>query len=241
MTHRLPPTVPIRARQKSSGSGNGARSLYGSASSLPSSVSRTIAQSSCESAQSSRAERKNEPRSNGLHSSTAFSLLSAQNKEPVPFLCTSSFLYVRALLHAVIAAHKELRAVRARLHAAAVDRRHVEVVWLQAEAAGKHRTRRFVDKAGIARRHAHAAVADPAAVLRAGPCPLQQSRKCENKGSEFGDDADFTPYYGLGVIVIDACTAHSGMVRTRRSTRSASCFRTMRCCRIRFPFLRRRK
>jgi len=50
-----------------------------------------------------------------------------------------------------------------------------------------------------------------------------------------------SPYYGLGVIVIDACTAHSGMVRTRRSTRSASCFRTMRCCRIRFPFLRRRK
>ena len=37
-------------------------------------------------------------------------------------------------------------------------------------------------------------------------------RKYENKGSEFGDDADFTPYYGPGVIGIDACTAHSGMV-----------------------------
>ena len=37
-------------------------------------------------------------------------------------------------------------------------------------------------------------------------------RKYENKGSEFGDDADFTPYYGPGVIAIDACTAHSGMV-----------------------------
>ena len=36
--------------------------------------------------------------------------------------------------------------------------------------------------------------------------------KYENKGSEFGDDADFTPYYGPGVIGIDACTAHSGMV-----------------------------
>lgn len=37
-------------------------------------------------------------------------------------------------------------------------------------------------------------------------------RKYENKGSEFGDDADFTPYYGPGVIAIDACTAYSGMV-----------------------------
>ena len=34
----------------------------------------------------------------------------------------------------------------------------------------------------------------------------------EHKGSEFGDDADFTPYYGPGIIAIDACTAHSGFV-----------------------------
>ncbi len=27
----------------------------------------------------------------------------------------------------------------------------------------------------------------------------------EGKGSEFGDDADFTPYYGKGVIGLDAC------------------------------------
>lgn len=34
----------------------------------------------------------------------------------------------------------------------------------------------------------------------------------EGKGSEFGEDADFSPYFGEGVIAIDACTAHSGMV-----------------------------
>lgn len=34
----------------------------------------------------------------------------------------------------------------------------------------------------------------------------------EHKGSEFGADADFTPYYGGGVIAIDACTAHTGFV-----------------------------
>ena len=31
----------------------------------------------------------------------------------------------------------------------------------------------------------------------------------ENKGSEFGPDADFSPYYGRGVIALDACTAFS--------------------------------
>ena len=31
----------------------------------------------------------------------------------------------------------------------------------------------------------------------------------ENKGSEFGPDADFGPYYGRGVIALDACTALS--------------------------------
>ena len=34
----------------------------------------------------------------------------------------------------------------------------------------------------------------------------------EGKGSEFGPDADFTPYYGQGVIALDACTAVSGFV-----------------------------
>ena len=34
----------------------------------------------------------------------------------------------------------------------------------------------------------------------------------EQKGSEFGEDDDFTPYYGKGVIAIDACTAHTGFV-----------------------------
>lgn len=34
----------------------------------------------------------------------------------------------------------------------------------------------------------------------------------ENKCSEFGEDADFSPYYGKNIIAIDACTAHSGKV-----------------------------
>lgn len=34
----------------------------------------------------------------------------------------------------------------------------------------------------------------------------------ENKGSEFGADADFSPFYGDGIIAIDACTSYSGQV-----------------------------
>ena len=34
----------------------------------------------------------------------------------------------------------------------------------------------------------------------------------EKKGSEFGKDADFSPYSAPGVIALDACTAHSGRV-----------------------------
>ena len=36
--------------------------------------------------------------------------------------------------------------------------------------------------------------------------------KYEKKGSEFGADADFSPYYGNRIIALDACTAHSGRV-----------------------------
>lgn len=36
--------------------------------------------------------------------------------------------------------------------------------------------------------------------------------RLEGKGSEFGADADFSPYYGSGIIALDACTAHSGTV-----------------------------
>jgi hypothetical protein len=36
--------------------------------------------------------------------------------------------------------------------------------------------------------------------------------KYEGKGSEFGEDADFSPYYGPGIIAIDACTARSKKV-----------------------------
>ncbi len=36
--------------------------------------------------------------------------------------------------------------------------------------------------------------------------------KLEGKGTEFDSDADFSPYYGNGVIALDACTAFSGKV-----------------------------
>ena len=42
-------------------------------------------------------------------------------------------------------------------------------------------------------------------------CSYGHSRY-ENKGSEFGLDADFSPYYGPGVIALDACTAYSRKV-----------------------------
>ena len=34
----------------------------------------------------------------------------------------------------------------------------------------------------------------------------------EHRGSEFGPDADFSPYRAPGVIALDACTAYSGRV-----------------------------
>ena len=36
--------------------------------------------------------------------------------------------------------------------------------------------------------------------------------RIEERCSEFGPDADFTPYYGNGIIALDACTAVSGFV-----------------------------
>lgn len=36
--------------------------------------------------------------------------------------------------------------------------------------------------------------------------------KYEHKGSEFGPDADFSPYYDPGMIALDACTAHSNRI-----------------------------
>ena len=36
--------------------------------------------------------------------------------------------------------------------------------------------------------------------------------KYEHKGSEFEEDADFSPYYGPGVIALDACTAYSQQI-----------------------------
>ena len=34
----------------------------------------------------------------------------------------------------------------------------------------------------------------------------------ENEGTEFGPDADFSPFFGPGVLAIDACTAYSNRV-----------------------------
>lgn len=34
----------------------------------------------------------------------------------------------------------------------------------------------------------------------------------QNKGTEFGADADFTPYVADGIIALDACTAYSGII-----------------------------
>lgn len=36
--------------------------------------------------------------------------------------------------------------------------------------------------------------------------------KYEHRGSEFDDDADFSPYYAPGIIAIDGCTSHSRQV-----------------------------
>lgn len=36
--------------------------------------------------------------------------------------------------------------------------------------------------------------------------------KFEGKGTEFGRDADFSPYVAPGIIALDACTAYSGIV-----------------------------
>ncbi len=36
--------------------------------------------------------------------------------------------------------------------------------------------------------------------------------KYECRGSEHGEDADYSPYYGDGIIAMDACTARSRRV-----------------------------
>ena len=40
------------------------------------------------------------------------------------------------------------------------------------------------------------------------PLSVEYERKC----SEFGDDADFSPYYGKGIVAIDACTVRSKQI-----------------------------
>ena len=36
--------------------------------------------------------------------------------------------------------------------------------------------------------------------------------KIDHNGSEFGSDAVFTPFYGNGIIALDACTSRTGFV-----------------------------
>ena len=35
---------------------------------------------------------------------------------------------------------------------------------------------------------------------------------CDHSGSQFCPDANFRPFYGTGIIALDACTAVSGFV-----------------------------
>ena len=64
---------------------------------------------------------------------------------------------------------------------------------------------------GIDAAHAGLTVDGKTVVCGHWHCSYGHSRY-EQKCSEFGPDADFTPYYAPGIIALDACTAHSGKV-----------------------------
>ncbi len=58
---------------------------------------------------------------------------------------------------------------------------------------------------------AHQGAAEPGKTIVCGHCTASFGHSAfEGKGSEFGADADFSPYYGGGVICLDASTANSG-------------------------------
>lgn len=53
----------------------------------------------------------------------------------------------------------------------------------------------------------------PGKTVVCGHCPASYGHATmEKKGSMLGSDADFSPYYGTGVIAVDACTAISGRI-----------------------------
>jgi len=56
-------------------------------------------------------------------------------------------------------------------------------------------------------------IVEPGKTIVCGHFHASYGHACiENVCTEFGPDADFTPYYGDGVIAIDGCVAHSGKI-----------------------------
>ena len=64
---------------------------------------------------------------------------------------------------------------------------------------------------GMDAAHAGATVEEKTIVCGHWHCSYGHS-KYEKNCSEFGEDADFSPYCAPGIIALDACTAHSGRV-----------------------------
>lgn len=60
---------------------------------------------------------------------------------------------------------------------------------------------------------AHGGVTEPGKTIVCGHwhCSFGHAHY-EGRGGEFDDDSDFTPYYGDGIIALDACTPVSGRV-----------------------------
>ena len=60
---------------------------------------------------------------------------------------------------------------------------------------------------------AHGGVTEPGKTIVCGHwhCSFGHAHY-EGRGGEFDDDSDLTPYYGDGIIALDACTPVSGRV-----------------------------
>lgn len=60
---------------------------------------------------------------------------------------------------------------------------------------------------------AYGGVTEPGKTIVCGHWHCSCGHACyEGRGGEFDQDPDFTPYYGKGIIALDACTVHSGRV-----------------------------
>lgn len=56
-------------------------------------------------------------------------------------------------------------------------------------------------------------IVEPDKTIICGHINASYGHACiENVCTEFGPDADFSPYYGDGIIAIDSCVAHSGKI-----------------------------